>query len=301
MSAAVCSGTAIGVVLPTTSTNLLTITSWDITAVVAGGLTGTATVGTGIVNANAIAGDIFTNTTNGPLTVVYTVIPYAGACPGASFTITVTINPAPVVAPMVAAVCSGTAIGVVLPTTSSNSLTLTSWDVTAVVDGGLTGSATTGNGIVNANAIAGDIFVNTTNGPLTVVYTVTPHAGTCVGAPFTITVTINPAPVVAPMTAAVCSGTAIGVVLPTTSSNSLTLTSWDITAVVDGGLTGSATTGNGIINANAIAGDIFTNPTAGPLTVVYTVTPHAGTCVGAPFTITVTIYPAVATSPIYHD
>jgi large repetitive protein len=301
MTATVCSGTAIGVVLPSTSTNGLALTAYDITAVVDPALTGTATIGTGITNVNAIAGDIFTNTTAGPLTVVYTVVPYAGTCVGASFTITVTITSAPVVNPMTAAVCSGTAIGVVLPATSANGLTLTAYDITAVVDPALTGTATTGTGITAVNAIAGDIFTNTTTGPLTVVYTVTPYAGTCVGAPFTITVTINPAPVVSPMTASVCSGLPIGVVLPTTSTNGLALTTYDITAVVDPGLTGTATTGTGITNINVIAGDTFTNPTTGALDVVYTVTPYAGTCVGAPFTITVTIYPAVATSPIYHD
>jgi large repetitive protein len=301
MVAAVCSGTAIGVVLPGTSANGLALTTYDISAVVDPGLTGTATTGLGINNVNAIAGDIFTNTTGGPLTVVYTVIPYAGTCVGASFTITVTITPAPVVNPMVAAVCSGTAIGVVLPGTSANGITLTTYDISAVVDPGLTGTATTGLGINNVNAIAGDIFTNTTGGPLTVVYTVIPYAGTCVGASFTITVTINPAPVVAPMTAEVCSGAPIGVVLPVTSSNGLALTTYDISAVVDPGLTGTATTGLGINNINAISGDIFTNPTAGPLTVVYTVIPYAGTCAGAPFTITVTIDPAITTSPIYHD
>lgn len=300
---AVCSRVAIGVVLPSTSSNGLALTSYDITAVVDPGLTGTATTGNGITDVNAIAGDVFTNTTAGSLTVVYTVVPYANTCAGASFTITVTITPEPVVNPMTPpSVCSGVAIGVVLPTTSTNGLALTSYDITAVVDPGLTGTATTGTGITDINIIAGDVFTNTTGGPLTVVYTVVPYAGTCAGAPFTITVTITPAPVVAAMTPpAVCSGVAISVVLPTTSSNGLGLTSYDITAVVDPGLTGTATTGNGITNINAIAGDVFVNPTAGPLTVVYTVVPYVGTCSGAPFTITVTINPQLTTSPIYHD
>jgi hypothetical protein len=71
--------------------------------------------------------------------------------------------------------------------------------------------------------------------------------------------------------------------------------------VVDPGLTGTATTGTGFTDVNAIAGDIFINATAAPLTVVYTVVPYVGTCEGAPFTITVTINPQTNTSPIYHD
>jgi large repetitive protein len=291
MTASVCSDVPIGVVLPTAGTNGLAIGSWDITAVVDPGLTGTASTGNGVVNPNFIAADVFTNITGGPLDVVYTVTPYTGTCAGDPFTITVTINPEPVVADMTAAVCSNVPIGVVLPTASTNGLAVDSWDITAVVDPGLTGTASTGNGIINPNFIAADVFVNTTNGPLTVVYTVTPYTGTCVGTPFTITVTINTEPVVANMTDAVCSNVAIGVVLPTASSNGQVVDSWDITAVVDPGLTGTASTGNGIINPNFIAGDIFVNTTGVPLTVTYTVTPYSGTCVGTPFTITVTINP----------
>jgi hypothetical protein len=103
------------------------------------------------------------------------------------------------------------------------------------------------------------------------------------------------------MTDATCSGQPIAVVLPIASTNGLTIISWDITAVVAPGLTGTPTTGNGILNLNAIANDTFTNPTAGPLNVVYTVVPHSGSCAGLPFTITVTIYPAITTSPIYHN
>ena len=239
--------------------------------------------------------------TNGPLDVVYTVTPHAGTCVGAPYTVTVTVTTAPVVPNVTASVCSASPTGVTLLTLSTNGLTITSWDITAVVPAGLTGTATTGTGLTTAAAITADAFTNVTNGPLDVVYTVTPHAGTCVGAPYTVTVTVTPAPVVPNVTASVCSASPTGVTLLTLSTNGLTITSWDITAVVPAGLTGTATTGTGLTTAAAINADAFTNVTNGPLDVVYTVTPHAGTCVGAPYTVTVTVTPLPTASPIYHN
>ncbi len=286
-----CSGVAAGVALPVLSDNSLVVDKWDIAAVVAPGLTGTATQGFGKTDPNAIAADAFTNITTAPLKVVYTVTPYTGACSGASFTITVTILPAPVVNPIISTTCSGVAAGVTLPVLSVNGLVVDKWNISAVVAPGLTGIATQGLGKTDLNAIAADAFTNTTTASLTVVYTVTPYAGTCAGASFTITVTILPAPVVNPIISTTCSGVAAGVKLPVLSENGLTVDKWDIAAVVAPGLTGTATQGLGKTDLNTIAADAFANPTAAPLTVVYTVTPYAGTCKGASFTITVTIYP----------
>jgi hypothetical protein len=86
--------------LPATGTNGIAITSYNISAVVAPGLTGTATVGNGLSGIGVIAGDIFGNTTGGNLNVVYTITPYAGACAGPAFTVTVTIKPQPTTSPI---------------------------------------------------------------------------------------------------------------------------------------------------------------------------------------------------------
>ena len=302
VTTAVCSGETNNEVLPSADKNSLALSKYDITANVATGLTGTPTTGNGLTNVNAIGGDKFTNLTESPLAVVYTVTPYSGSCKGAQYTITVTINSAPIVEPIIAAsVCSDDLTNVQLPSTDKNSLALTKYDIIASVDPALTGTAATGIGLTNINAIAADKFTNITGVPLTVVYTVTPYAGSCVGAPFTITVTINSAPVVDARTVTACSGTDINVVLSSTDKNLLALTSYDITAVVDPELTGTATTGNGLTNVNTIFSDKYINSTAASLTVVYHVTPYANSCKGAEFTITVTVYPAVVTSGIYHN
>ena len=119
--------------------------------------------------------------------------------------------------------------------------------------------------------------------------------------PVEVTVTVKPFPILNNDVASVCSGSPIGVTLATSSTNGLTVDKWDITASVAPLLTGTATIGTGLTSTAAIAVDVFTNTTGGPLDVVYTVTPYSGTYVGASFTITVTITSAPQTSPIYHN
>ncbi|MBK6348212.1 MAG: hypothetical protein IPF68_20175, partial [Bacteroidales bacterium] len=89
--------------------------------------------------------------------------------------------------------------------------------------------------------------------------------------------------------------------LPATGNNGLGITSYDITAVMDPGLTGTPTTGNGLSGIGIIASDVFGNTTGGDLNVVYTIIPYSGTCAGPSFTVTVTITNQVTTSPIYHN
>lgn len=300
-TATVCSRGATGISLATTSSNSLPVSKWDITAAVDAGLTGTATTGTGIVSSTALQADAFANTTSGALAVIYTVVPYTGACAGPAYTVTLTVSPEPVVAAATATVCSGSASGITLATTSTNSLTVSKWDISAVAGTGLTGTPTTGNGLTSASAIVNDSFTNLTGAAITVVYTVTPYTGTCAGAPYTITLTVAPAPVVASVATAVCSGSITGVTLATTSTNGLSVDKWNISAVVNTGLTGTATTGNNLSSATAIQSDTFVNTTSAPVTVVYTVTPYSGSCAGASYTITVTVNPMPVTSPIYHN
>ncbi|WP_040496820.1 PKD-like domain-containing protein, partial [Fulvivirga imtechensis] len=291
LDATVCSGDAVGVTLPSLDDDGDVISSYDVSVVVAPGLTGTASTATGTTDVNLISGDIFTNTTSNSLDVVYTVTPYIGTCPGPDFTITVTIDEAPVfTGNLDATVCSGDAIGVTLPSLDDDGDVISSYDVSAVVDPGLGGTASTASGTTDVNLISGDIFTNATGGPLDVVYTITPYIGTCAGPDFTITVTIDEAPVfTGNLDATVCSGDAIGVTLPSLDDDGGVISSYDVSAVVDPGLGGAASTATGTTDVNLISGDIFTNTTSNPLNVVYTVTPYIGTCPGPDFTITVTI------------
>lgn len=227
----------------------------------------------------------------------------ASNCFGPMDTIRITVNPLPEMDSIPqTTVCSDSKIGVLLPSTDKNGIALIKYVITANADPLLIGNPTTGTfDDINAiNAIKDDIFTNNTTSDLKVVYRVVPYSGSCPGDVFTITVTISSGPQVTSSSTIICSDSKTEVELPSTdNNNAFIFDTFDITAVADPLLIGNPTTGT-FDNINAIKDDIFTNPTTGDLTVVYSVTPHAGSCVGKTFTITVTVNPAVKTPTIYH-
>ncbi|MFZ4522051.1 MAG: PKD domain-containing protein [Bacteroidales bacterium] len=238
-------------------------------------------------NLTSIAGTL-TNTTNTTQTAVYTITPSSAGCPGPTFTITVTINPKPVIPNQTTAICSGSSFtvspgnappGIIVP-----SGTTYTWPMPTGT--GFTGGAPG----TNLPSVAGTL-TNTTNTPQTAVYTVTPvsgDAGACPGSPFTVTVTVNPNPIIPVQTATICSGGTFTI----TPVNNLPVT------VVPPGTTYSwpAPTGTGFtggvagISLSSITGTL-TNTTNTVQTAIYSITPTAGTCTGALFTVTVTINP----------
>ena len=233
-----------------------------------------------------------TNNTNIVQTVTYTVTPKsgdAGACVGSTFTITVSINPKPVVPNQTATICSGTAFSI-LPVNSPTTTIIpasTTYTWTVVDNVNVTGDAAQTIGV----STIGQTLTNLTNTAQTVVYTVTPTSGTtgnCVGATFTVTVTVNPKAAIANTTATACSGSSFSVT-PTNGTDivpSGTTYAWSSLPVVTGGLTGGATA----TGQSSISGTL-TNPTNTPQTATYTVTPTSGTCVGPTFNVVATINP----------
>lgn len=296
----VCSDEALALTLGNDPTT--TATTYNITAINSNNLTASAgsPVVTNTVLNNEIADDAWTNTTNAPVIVEYTVVPISGLnCAGSPFTVTVTVNPEPVMAPALATktICSDGSTGITLAT-NGTSVAAATYTINSITVGtGLTpkgGNATTGSGKA-ASAINGDAWTNETGGSLTVVYSITPVSGAdCSGDAFTITVTVDPEPVVLAQTALVCSDVALsGFTLGNDASP--VVTSWDITAIaVPVGLTAGAgnTTVTLTTNDQELNGDTWTNTTAGALDVVYTITPKtAAGCSGNPFTVTVTVNP----------
>ncbi len=300
-----CSDLPIGLNLDTDGTSVAAA-NYNITSItVAGGLTadpGNVAVPATGVAANYLAGHIFTNTTNGSLTVTYIVVPVSGAgCAGDPKTITVTIDPEPVIsAGLDRTVCSDVASGLVI-TTLGTSVPAASYNVTAIaVDAGLTAAVTNavipGTG-VTANYLNADQFTNAGATPLTVTYTVVPvSAAGCLGNPRNITLTVNPEPVASTLLdRTACSDIATGLNL-NTNGTSVAAATWNITArTIAPTLT--AGVGNAIVPAtgvaaNYLASDQFTNTTNGSLQVTYTVVPVSGAgCVGSAQVITVTIDP----------
>jgi hypothetical protein len=245
--------------------------------------------------ADELVGDTWTNTTSSPVDVVYTIIPMSGAsCSGNSFTITVTVNPEPVGADVLATICSDEAIGSAL-TLSTVSGGPTAYFNISVNSNGLTRSGGTDSNGSNKTAaeLIGDSWTNTTSSPVDVIYTITPYTSTnCAGNPYTVTVTINPEPVGAVATANVCSDQVIsGLNLSTSGGTPASTFNISINA---NGLTqsaGSVSSGTGKL-LGELNGDAWTNPGTTPVDVVYTVVPVSSDgCAGNLFTVTVTVNP----------
>ena len=201
----------------------------------------------------------------------------------------VTVSPTPMISNIVDAVCSG------IPYTKNPSLiagnfvpanTTYDWSLPNTSAVGLTGTSS-GSSQANINAL----LTNTTNSAITATYTITATKGACVSVPFTLALSVTPAPLIANRTLPnVCSGTAFsdapsngnGDIVPTGITYSWTRPS------VPAGITNQAASGtptptsfNGLLN----------NSTNGTITVTYNVTTYNAGCQGSTFTETVVVNP----------
>jgi gliding motility-associated-like protein len=292
----VCANDVVNVTLTTDPTPVPAAT-YDI-VVNPNGLTqasGTPSAGTDKL-ANEIADDVWTNTGLVSVDVIYTVTPKSAApasCPGASFTVTVTVNPQPLGTDMTATACSDVAVGVNL-TTNPAAVPASSYTI-ATNSGGLPqtgGTVSAGTG-KSATELADDVWSNTGLIPVDVVYTVIPvSAGTCEGDPFIVTVTVNPEPHGVNVTTPKCSDEVVGVTLAS-DPGAIAATAFTI-AVNSNGLTqsaGTASAGAGKL-ADEIADDVWTNTGLLPVDVIYTIMPvSADLCEGDPFTVVITVNP----------
>lgn len=303
----ICSDAVVGINLNSLAKVTSSLaTAYDITSIVSTDLTpkaGNPVTGTNLT-ASEIADDVWENLTNGQRTATYTILPKTGVCAGTPFTVAVTVNPEPNVKDYDSApggVCSGDALGLDLATLAEvGSVAASTYQITSIAATGLTpsgGSPGTGPGFT-ANAIADDVWTNTTAGALPVVYSITPFNGTCAGDPFTVTISIVPRPSFKDynndlVAGGVCA-TTLGIDLNTLkNAGSPDATAFNITSIVSTGLvavSGSPATGNGLTNT-AIADDQWSNLTTNPIDVVYTIVPLNGLCAGTAFTVTVTIKP----------
>ncbi|MBS1557631.1 MAG: gliding motility-associated C-terminal domain-containing protein [Bacteroidetes bacterium] len=314
LDATVCSIVPIGLTLNTNGSSVAAA-NYNITAItIAGGLTAgsNAAIPASNVPANYLAGDTYSNTGTVPLTVVYTVVPTSAAgCLGKSKSITLTISPEPIVSNSLnTTVCSGAAINLTL-NTNGTSVAAANYTISSVsVAPGLTAAGT--NAVVPATSVVptyllNDKYTNTSNTSLPVVYTVVPlSAAGCPGPSKSITITINPEPVVSnALNNTVCSDVATGLTL-NTNGTSVVASSYNITArTISGGLTPKGTNATvpaaGVV-AGYLANDQFTNVGNLPLTVTYTVVPvsPAG-CLGQPQSIIMTITPEPVLLPTLNN
>jgi subtilisin-like proprotein convertase family protein len=274
----ICSGSSITNIELSSATSG---TTYNWTRNNTGTVTGIAASGSGDITG------ALTNSTSAPITVTFTITPSANGCTGAISTAAVTVNPIPnaISTPANQIVCSDVAITDII---LSGSVAGTSFNWTRNNTGTVTGIAASGSGDITG------ILSNTTASPVTVTFTIIPTANGCDGSAITATVTVNPSANLGvsatPATQTICSGNPITAIDLTSSTPGTTYT-W--TRNNTGTATGIAASGTG----NTISGS-FTNTTASPVTVAFTITPSANGCPGIPITAEVVVNPgpnAVAT------
>lgn len=280
--------------------------NYDITAVVDAGLTGIPTTGNGLL-ANALLNDAFVNVTAIPQKVTYTITPHGtNGCVGDPKIVELTVNPEPVVNPALDnTVCSREISGIIL-STNGTSVAANSYRLVSVaVPGTITADplnvlpATTGN----INLIRNDKYINSTSAPVVVTYEIIGISPLgCEGQPEFIDLTISPEPIMTPGVANQCSDLLSGIIVGPAVGSTVT-TSFELKNVVKAPalVAGSSNAGLGTYPANLAGGqsdflsnDTFTNTTAGPLVVTYTIVPIAGTCRGQDQTVVFTVNPAPA-------
>ena len=107
--------------------------------------------------------------------------------------VAIIVNDNPIISSTTATICSSTSFTIV-PTGGAGNIVPTgttyTWLAPIVSP---PGSITGANAESTPQTIISQSLVNTTTNPATVTYTIVPASGSCIGIPFTITVTVNPA------------------------------------------------------------------------------------------------------------
>ncbi|NDA62095.1 MAG: hypothetical protein EBX50_08635, partial [Chitinophagia bacterium] len=285
----ICTGTSF-VLTPTSGDGFIptgTTYTWDTPSYSSASITGGSS--RTVASSNIFDG-ILTNTSNSAQTVTYRVTPRVGNCNGAAFTVTITVDPKPVINAMSTVVCSGVQFAVI-PVNITNGIVPTdtrySW--------GLPGGINLSNGQTDSNQISiYGTLSNSVNEQRTATYVVTPIFGACnggsAGSPFTLTVFVNPKPFIVNLNTTVCTGTSFTVTPTITGSNIIpqgTLYTWGTPAPQNASLTG----GNASTFSSTNIFGTINNPTNTKYYVRYTVTPATSLCVGSNFILDVNIDP----------
>ncbi len=236
------------------------------------GVTGFAASGTSSV----IPSSVLTNAGNTTGTVVYTITPSVGACPGTSVNDTIFVSPVPVVTPIATqSICSGQSSTAV----TLNSVPAGTYNWSAIYTGNITGFTASGNGNIPAQTLT-----NSVSTADSVVFNVTASTAGCTSQPVTFTVVVGPGPdVILPAAQNICSGATTNPVTISSNSGSATFT-W--TAAATAGVTGFTASGTGNIPAETLSNS---GTTAG--TVTYAITPSANSCPGTVANYIVTVKP----------
>lgn len=200
------------------------------------------------------------NVTNNVANMVYTITPIANGCTGATFNVTVPVNPVATLGTQQAEVCSGNTF-TVAPSPVPTGTTYIWGLPNTVPTGGVSGALAQ---VTPVSTISQ--FVTNTHPSRLVAqaeYTITPISGSCVGTPFSLNLTVNPATELSSTLtpAAICSNNSFTYI---PSSNTPSTITYNWTRNVVAGIGNSVGTGSNKIN------EILINNTPNPITVTYT-------------------------------
>jgi hypothetical protein len=228
------------------------------------------------VTATQITEPLF-NTTATEIPVVYTITPNLDGCPGDPFNYTVTVLPSPaIISSTTKTVCNRASLDYSVQI-ASDATTYFNWSRAAV------------DGISNA-AISGqesrsirESLENTTNTPINVVYTFNYGTATCPGAPFTLTVTVEPPVYVTSEKVKIaCAGQPVAYEIISNVDALGATFRWSR----DGIPGHPATTGT-----SKTINEVLTNNTTDEVHVYYDITPSINGCDGTRFTLHVILKP----------
>ena len=238
---------------------------------------------------DAIADDIWTNTTDAPVIVEYEIIPVTDMnCFGDPFMLMITVLPEPVIMPMAFEFCSDTALDIDLTSLVSNGLVGTSFSWFANNNMSLTGEPSG----VNFTSFIADVITNDASGMDQIVsYTITPISPEgCLGTPIVLDVTILAEPAGVDGIIEICHNVEFSIFLQDfiDAGNGMTGVSFDYTFVDNPLVSGENT-----LNSDFLSGPLlnFTNDIQD---VVYTIIPESSDgCLGDPFEVTLQVRPEI--------
>jgi gliding motility-associated-like protein len=234
--------------------------------------------------------------------ITYSVIPTSlPGCSGAPQTVTIAVNPAPVIAYQRDTICSGTAFtyqpqnGVPTSAMIVPANTTYTWATpTFSAPGTLSGASAQATGI---NKVSQTIQ-NSTNFSSNVSYLVTPKSGAtggCTGKPFTVDIVVNPTPAITNYVSdSICSNQSFtkqpvnGIPSSATIVPTNTTYTWSNPIVLPNGAV-SGTNAQSI--GQSKVSETLVNNTLNLADVNYVITPKAGKCIGSNFTIPMVVKP----------
>lgn len=247
------------------------------------------TGGSAATSAQTHISQTLTNTTNEPVIATYTVVPMANGCEGEAFTVTVTVDPKPIIEDTAIELCYSGAFTFEpqnnLPSTIVPDGTTYSWSAPEVTEGLTGGVAEPG-----ADKVSGTL-TNSTHLPRTATYTVIPKSGDCEGEAFKVRVIVNPKPSIQFKEQEICSNGTFSISPengPIDIVPQNTTYTWDAPTIIPAG---AIEGGEAVVNGHEVISQTLRNTTNEPATAIYNVVPISGACAGEEFKVSITVLP----------